>query len=111
MLSETLLLAILDSLKDPLLFVDTGHITRYMNKAAITHYPSGEDLIGQSLLECHNEASQETMVEILALMITEGLEERQISEEDGKRIFMRAVRDRSGSVLGYYERFEPMVDL
>jgi len=44
--------AVLDSLKDPLLFADTEHVIRYMNKAAIAYYSEGESLLGRSLLDC-----------------------------------------------------------
>lgn len=111
MLKKSYMAAILDSLKDPILFADTEHITRYMNQAAIAHYEGGKDLIGRSLLECHNEKSQEIIKEILYLMINENLEEREISEEEGHRIFMRAVRDSNGLVLGYYERYEPILNV
>jgi PAS domain-containing protein len=40
MTDPTLLAAILDSLKDPILFADTDHIIRYMNKAAIATMPT-----------------------------------------------------------------------
>jgi hypothetical protein len=77
-----------------------------MNKAAIAYYTDGECQVGRSLLDCHNETSQAMMVEILAAM-HEGLEEQRISGEEGHRVFMRAVRDPDGNVLGYYERYEP----
>lgn len=99
--------AILDSLKDPILFADTEHVTRYMNRAAIAFYEEGESLIGRSLLDCHNERSQQMMVDILAAMQSEGLEEQLITDDEEHRIFMRAVRDPDGGVLGYYERYEP----
>jgi DUF438 domain-containing protein len=98
--------AILDSLKNPILFADTAHITRYMNKAAIAHYKEGQSLIGRSLLECHNEESQAMMIEILAAMHG-GEDERLITDNEKHRIFMRAVRDEKDRVLGYYERYEP----
>jgi PAS domain S-box-containing protein len=110
MLKKSYMAAILESLKDPILFADTEHVTRYMNQAAIVHYESGKELLGRSLLECHNEESQETIKEILNLMINENLEEREIYEEEGHRIFMRAVRDSNGLVLGYYERYEPILE-
>ena len=106
MIGASVMAAILDSLKDPILFADTEHVTRYMNKAAIAHYEQGDDLIGRSLLDCHNERSQQMMIEILAEM-HEGLEERLITDNEKYRIFMRAVRDTDGQVLGYYERYEP----
>jgi DUF438 domain-containing protein len=103
-----LMAAILNSLNAPVLVADTEHITRYMNRAAVAYYEGGASLIGRSLLDCHNEASQKTMKEILAAMY-EGEEERLYSEEDDRRIWMCAVRDENGELLGYYERYEPLV--
>ena len=109
MIDATLMAAILDSLTSPLLFADTGHVVRYMNARAIAHYRGGDKLLGTSLLDCHNEASQEMMVEILAAM-REGEEERLTSESDEHRVYMRAVRDPEGKLLGYYEWYEPRGD-
>lgn len=106
MIDSTLMAAILDSLKDPILVADVEHVTRYMNKAAIAYYDEGEALIGRSLLDCHNERSQQMMIKILAEM-HKGLEERLITDNDEHRIYMRVVRDANGKVLGYYERYEP----
>jgi DUF438 domain-containing protein len=106
MINATLMAAILDSLKDPVLFADTEHITRYMNKAAVAFYTGEENQIGRSLLDCHNEQSQEMMIEILAAM-HEGEEERQITDDEENRVYMRVVRGTNGQVLGYYERYEP----
>ena len=106
MIDATLMAAILDSLKNPMTFVDTEHIIRYMNKAAVAHYDEGESLIGRSLLDCHNEQSQQQMIEILAAMQA-GEEERLITDNEEHRIYMRAVRGADGRVLGYYERYEP----
>jgi hypothetical protein len=36
-----------------------------------------------------------------------GLAERLITDNEKHRIYMRAVRDGSGRLLGYYERYEP----
>ncbi len=106
MVSKSLLAAILDSLKDPVLFADTEHVTRYMNKAATEFYDGGEGLIGRSLLDCHNERSQQMMKEILGEMHG-GLTERLITDDDEYRIYMRVVRGVDGKVLGYYERYAP----
>ena len=46
------------------------------------------------------------MIEILAEMHT-GLEEKMITDNEKYRIFMRAVRDEKGNLLGYFERYEP----
>ena len=106
MVDTNLMAAILDSLRDPLLFADTAHTIRYMNKAAIAYYSEGEKHLGRSLLDCHNEQSQQIIIETLAAMRT-GLEERLITDNEKHRIYMRAVRDENGQVLGYYERYEP----
>jgi transcriptional regulator with PAS, ATPase and Fis domain len=98
--------SLLNSITDSILVADTNHIVQYMNKAAIAHHTKGEKLLGSDLLECHNEESQKMMVEILAEMQS-GLEEKLITDNEKYRIFMRAVRDDSGKLIGYYERYEP----
>ncbi len=103
-----LLACILDSMKNPVLFADTDHVTRYMNRAAVKHYSEGEALIGKSLMDCHNEESRSMMRKILEEMRA-GLDERMITDNEKHRIYMRAVRDEAGELLGYYERYEPPV--
>jgi PAS domain-containing protein len=107
MIDASFLAAILDSLKDPVLVADTEHVTRYMNKAAMAYYEEGAALLGRSLLDCHNDLSQQTMIDILAAMQADGLEEQLITDNEKHRIYMRAVRGGDGQVLGYYERYEP----
>jgi PAS domain-containing protein len=107
MVDPALLAALLDSLKAPILFADTEHIVRYMNQAAASFYEGGEALLGTSLLDCHNERSQQMMFDILVEMQEVGIEERLITDNEEHRIYMRAVRDPDGRVLGYYERYAP----
>jgi len=101
-----LLKAFLDSLKDPFLFVDTEHIIRYMNKTACSHFKDGAALLNRSLLDCHNEDSCRIIRENLEAF-KNGEDERLIHNSEKKRLFMRAVRDEKGELLGYYERYEP----
>ncbi|MBN2332296.1 MAG: hypothetical protein JXO49_01225 [Deltaproteobacteria bacterium] len=105
--SHELLAALIDSLKDPFLFVDTGHIIRYMNKAALVHFRDGAGLLNQSLLNCHNERSRSIILATMAAFAAGDEEERLISDNDRNRLYMRAVRDNQGRLLGYYERYEP----
>ena len=98
--------SLLNSINDPILVANTNHIVQYMNKAAIAHYSEGEKLLKTNLLECHNEESQKMMVEILVEM-QNGLEEKLITDNEKYRIFMRAVRDTDGNLVGYFERYEP----
>lgn len=99
-------ISLLNSIKDPILVADTNHIVQYMNKAAIAHYSEGEKLLNTNLLKCHNEESQNMMIEILAEM-QNGLKEKLITDNEKHRIFMRSVRDDKGTLLGYFERYEP----
>ncbi len=105
-----LMAALLDSLKAPVLFADTEHKVRYLNRAAIDYYDRGAALLGTDLLECHNAESQVMMKEILQAM-QQGAEERMITDNEKHRIYMRAVRDPGGRLLGYYERYEPPVTM
>ena len=105
-MEKSFYISLLNSIKDPILFADTNHVLQYMNKVAIEHYSEGEKLLKSNLLQCHNEASQKIMIEILSEM-QEGLEEKLITDNEKHRIFMRAVRDGKGKLLGYFERYEP----
>lgn len=100
------LMAILDSLTDPILLADTDHVVRFMNRAALEHYGEGEALLGTCLFECHNEHSCRIMKETLAAL-ERGEDERLISSDEKRRVYMRAVRGRDGSLIGYYERYAP----
>ncbi|MFH1749080.1 MAG: hypothetical protein ABIG44_18775 [Planctomycetota bacterium] len=46
---------------------------------------------------------------IIAILaeLKSGLDDRLITDNEKHRIFMRAVRDADGRLLGYYERYEP----
>jgi DUF438 domain-containing protein len=103
-----LLSAILDSLKDPVVFVDTSHTVRYINRAAETHYKEGRTLLGRSIMDCHNPASNAVIREVFAAL-EKGEDERLITDSPERRIYMRAVRDADGRLFGYYERYESRV--
>ena len=99
--------SLLDSLKQPVLFVDTEHVIQYGNNAAFALYKKDRsELVGKSIFDCHKEKSNQIILEIFESM-QNGEEERLIVDNAENRIFMRAVRDENGRVLGYYERYEP----
>ena len=90
------------------MFVDTEHVIQYMNKAAIFHFKAGQDLLGKSIFDCHNENSKGKILEIFDAM-NKGETERLIADNEKHRIYMRVIKDERGQVLGYYERYEPPV--
>jgi len=105
-MKKSFYISLLNSIKDPILFADTDHIVQYMNNEGKEYYEEGENLLRSDLLECHNEESQKIMIEILA-ELEMGLQEKMITDNKKYRIFMRAVRDKKGNLLGYFERYEP----
>jgi len=105
---STVLAALLDSLKDPVVFVDTDHTVRYINKAAEAHYKEGRTLLGRSIMDCHNETSNAVIREVFSAL-ENGEDERLITDSPERRIYMRAVRDAHGALIGYHERYEPKV--
>ena len=96
---------LLDSLKDAFVFCDLDHVIRYMNRAAFARYAGRPAAVGHSIFDCHNEESNAMIVEIVGRFIA-GEDEVFLSDRKGERIFMRAVRDDAGSLVGYYERYE-----
>lgn len=100
--------AILDGLPGPVVFADTDHVIRYMNGAGAAQYQKsgGYDLLGQSVMDCHNEHSCRIIREVFARMRDAGVDEVEIYRRPGKIVYMTAVRDEDGNLLGYYERYE-----
>lgn len=101
--------AILETLNGPVVFADNGHIIHYLNRAARIRYYERRgyaDLIGKSLLDCHNPASRDSIRAIHARFLA-GEEEIPLPvNKAGEHITVIAVRGRDGRLLGYYERFE-----
>jgi DUF438 domain-containing protein len=101
-----LLSALLDSLKHPFVFVDTRHVIRHMNKAALDRYKGRPAQVGRSIFDCHNENSNRVILDVFECL-RRGEDEKVITDNEHQRVFMRAVRDGAGNLIGYYERFEP----
>jgi DUF438 domain-containing protein len=98
---------ILDTLVVPIVFADLNHVIVYMNGAAGEKYKKrgGMDLVGKSIFDCHKESSNVIIREVFAKMQA-GLEEQKMLNRDEIKIFMCAVRDEMGELIGYYERYE-----
>ncbi len=98
--------SVLDSITDEVLVADLEHTIVFMNRAAVSHYSKGEALLGTNLLDCHNAQSNKVILEVLEALRA-GEEERLITDNSKHRVFMRAVRDADGTLIGYYERYAP----
>ena len=104
-----ILLAILDTVNHPIVFVDNDHIIRYLNQPAEKRYYDKRgysDLVGKSLFDCHNAESHERIREIHNNMANGENEIFLKVTDENEKITVIAVRDRKGGLVGYYERFE-----
>jgi len=107
MITQEIMYALLDSIIDPIMFVDAGHIIRYMNKQARAVYEKRGygDLIGKSLFACHQETSRAKILSYFEAF-QQGTGEKFVTENKEYKIYMRAVRDKDGNLFGYYQRYE-----
>jgi len=87
------------------------HEIIYMNPAACARYSSrgGAKLIGQSLLNCHNEKSNE-MIKSVIEWFQKNTDNNMIytfcNKKENKDVYMVALRDADGTLIGYYEKHE-----
>ena len=110
MTREELLEAFIESIGQPFVFVDTRHVIRYVSRRAESHYRTPrEELLGRSIFDCHDPESCRIIREVFAAL-ERGEEERMITDDARHRIWMRAVRDPGGRLLGYFERYERPAD-
>lgn len=90
---------------------DPKHTILYMNPAAIRNYAKrgGEKLIGKSLLDCHNQHSQELIKKTVA-WFAESQDNNRVfefhHEKDNRDVYTVALRDGDGTLIGYYEKHE-----
>ena len=103
--------SVLDMDKAPVVICDLQHTIIYMNSSAIKNYEKsgGAKLIGQSLLECHNEKSCQMINRVI-----EGFKKDKNNNivymlkntKYNKDVYMVALRDEKDKLIGYYEKHE-----
>lgn len=90
---------------------DTKHTIIYMNPAAVKNYEKygGAQLIGRSLLDCHNPHSCE-MIRQVTEWFAASEEHNMVytfyNEKQNKDVYMVALREENGKLIGYYEKHE-----
>ncbi len=100
---------LLEAIPYPVVFADTSHTIRYMNRRAAFEYESTRghrNLLGSSLLDCHNEQSRQKIREILTRFEQHGGEEFLTVTNRNQRAYVTPVRDDDGTLVGYFERYE-----
>lgn len=91
----------------PVVICDLKHTVVYMNPASINRYHV--DLTGKSIKNCHNTQSNEKIDEVVAWFNKS--EENNIvftsrNDKENKDVYMVALRNDSGKLIGYYEKHE-----
>lgn len=87
------------------------HEIIYMNPAAAERYAKsgGAALVGKSLMDCHN-AQSGAMIEKVMDWFSQGAEHNIIytfrNEKENMDVYMVALRDEDGTLIGYYEKHE-----
>jgi PAS domain-containing protein len=103
--------SVLDADRVAVVICDLKHNIIYMNPAAVNRYQKwgGKDLLGKSLLDCHNGKSKEMIIKVLEWF--KQSEENQLvytsyNEKENKDVYMVALRNDAGELIGYYEKHE-----
>ena len=89
----------------PVVICDTNHTIIYMNPAACQRY--SPSLLGKSLLQCHNPRSRELIDQVLSWFRADPAHNRVhtfYNEKENKDVYMIALRDEAGGLIGYYEK-------
>ena len=103
--------SVLEQDRCPVVLCDLDHTIIYMNPAAGERYAKygGMALLGKSLLDCHPPKANEMIKRVVA-WFEENREHDLIytfrNEEENKDVYMVALRDETGKLIGYYEKHE-----
>ncbi len=99
--------SIIDSDEAPVVICDAESVVVYMNPAAIQRYRV--DLTGRSIFACHSKAAAEKIMSVLDWFAASPDNNRVYTfrnDEENKDVYMVALRDGEGRLIGYYEKHE-----
>lgn len=104
---EQLFKSILEQDKAPIVVCNMESTVVYMNPAAIERYK--RDLTGKSIKICHPAAANERIEQVLQ-WFAESRENNIVytfrNDKENKDVYMVALRDSEGALIGYYEKHE-----
>ena len=99
--------SVLDQDTAPVVICDLEHTVVYMNPASISRYHT--DLTGKSLKACHN-ADSNAKIDRVVAWFTESNDNNIVytsrNDKENKDVYMVAMRDDNGTLIGYYEKHE-----
>lgn len=103
--------SVIDADEAPVVICDLSHTVVYMNPAAVKRYEKrgGAALIGRSLMGCHNADSNDKIERVIAWFKKDPANNKVYTfrnEKENKDVYMIALRNDSGELIGYYEKHE-----
>ncbi len=103
--------SVLEADRAAVVICDLEHTIIYMNPVAIERYAKwgGKDLMGKSLLNCHNEKSREMIQKVVEWFKTSkdnNIVYTFFNQKENKDVYMVALRNEEGDLIGYYEKHE-----
>lgn len=103
--------SVIDSDTAPIVICNTKHEIIYMNPTAVERYAKkgGAELVGRSLLDCHNAGSNQKIKAVVE-WFSKSADNNKIftfhNPKENKDVYMAALRNDSGDLIGYYEKHE-----
>lgn len=103
--------SVLEADRAPVVLCDLSHTIVYMNPAASVRYAQrgGEKLVGQSLLRCHTPEAAAMIQKVVAWFASDRTHNSVYefyNDRENKDVYMIALRDGDGNLIGYYEKHE-----
>lgn len=99
--------ALIDVDKAPIVICDMEHTVVYMNPAAVKRYHV--DITGKSIKSCHNAESNSKIDRVIS-WFAESKDNNIVftsrNDKENKDVYMVALRDDNGTLIGYYEKHE-----
>lgn len=108
---NTFFKSVIDADEAAVVICDLAHTIVYMNPSAIARYSKsgGAALMGSSLLDCHNDKANEKIKEVVAWFAASEDHNKVFTfhnVKENKDVYMIALRDENGALIGYYEKHE-----
>ena len=103
--------SIIEQDREHVVICDLNHTILYMNPSAIRDYAKygGASLLGRSLMNCHNPHSVEIIQKVVDWFAADKSHNLIFTHYDAKHdrdVYMVALRDDNGTLIGYYEKHE-----
>ena len=104
---DVFLKSVLDADMAPVVICDLEHTVVYMNPASIARYHT--DLTGKSIMAWHNAESGAKIDRVVAWFAKSkdnNIVFTSRNDKENKDVYMIALRDDNGTLIGYYEKHE-----